>query len=167
MRYNCQLITRFLKDSTGDANAARDFSGEATEFIICPENDQMFCLSTLNIVIADVGAFTPFTYGCRSGLVNGIAVQEHDSEGIVNDFTNGNVITNNLGWAGYGDSVDFITWDAGHKTLISRYNFSDCHRVQLDSLKGDYLAVILNDDFSGLSAHNFFVTGFISRYDLP
>jgi len=149
-------------DGSGTFEAIGNYSGAATEFYIQPAAEEIFAIETVTISIQDAQKVSADKYGGMTALTNGISVQIHDSGGVVTDITSNAMIKTNGEWSSYFDSMKAHTFGTGDELVVLYWKFADSGRsILLDGAKGEKLVFILNDDFTGLTLHRFFVQGAI------
>jgi len=149
-------------DGTGDFDAIGDYSGAATEFYIQPASDKIFAIETVTVSIQDGQKVSADKYGGMTALTNGIDICIEDSGGVITNITANDQIKSNGEWASYFDSMKAHTFGTGDELVVLYWKFADSGRsILLDGSKGEKLVFILNDDFTGLTLHRFFVQGAI------
>ena len=143
-------------------NAVGNYSGAEEHFkITCKSGSQKLYIHRLIIYIEDVGAFKSGKYGVDLTLTNGIHVRTHDSDDSVHaDLTAADPITTNAQWGALCYDVNLDTFGIGNNgSLIVRWTLSNAGApVTLSA--GEYLAVDLEDDYTGLVRHTFMAQGY-------
>jgi hypothetical protein len=161
-------IYRFLDtvgDGSGSKNANGNYASAAEEFLIQPGEKEYFKIERMIIQVRDSGAFDAGRYGNNITLTNGIVVQKKDANGVVTNITDNMPIQINADWGRVCFDVSLLSFGTGDDSLVVRWIFSkNGAPIHLDGDKGEYLAVILNDDLSGLNGHYFYVGGQIGPF---
>lgn len=158
------LLFRYLDtdgDGGGTKNANGDYSSTATDFKLSPASGERFEIARLNVAIGDSGQIDSGKYGNNITLTNGITVAVKNAAGVIVDITDGVPVMRNPDWSHLA-GVDALPmeWGTGVGKLVVRFTFERTGvPLQLDGSSGEYLAVTLNDDFSGLSEHYFMAQG--------
>jgi hypothetical protein len=151
----------FLKDSGNNVNAVGDYSGSPESFAFAPAAGELVVLKRMLVFIEDGGAFDTGAYGNGSALSNGITVNVKNGAGLLYTLTPEAVKTN-ANWAGYCYDFQVQTYGAGNEYAAAVWDFSEDEGGGGLALRGDsgeFLEVLLNDDFSGLVNHKFRVRG--------
>lgn len=146
-------------DGSGTKNANGDYSGAPEEFFITPPSGQIYQIHRLILTIRDTGIFRADRYGAlAAALTNGILVQKKSAAGVLDDYTDGVPIQTNVDWSRSTYDVAYYDFSAGDNFLSCRWTFRHSGRpVQLRS--GERLAVVLNDNLTGLVQHFFSLQG--------
>ena len=156
-----EAIARFLDtvgDQSGTFTATGDYSSTETEFKAVPAAGQTMFIEELLVTVEDAGTFRAEHYGALgAALTNGIHVRKRDASGTIVQLTCVDPVQGNAGWGIHAFDVDVKTWGAGNSLLLVRWRFPA--PLRLDGDAGQYVAVVLNDDFSGLVDHRFKVQG--------
>jgi hypothetical protein len=120
--------------------------------------DEFLSLHFLSTHIQDGGTFDPAKYGVLAALTNGVILSIYDEFDVEKLRITENPIKDNGEWFHYGQT-DFGAAGAGgmiSHTLIDLAGGTD------DGLRlypGQSLRITLNDNFTGLDAHDFLVHG--------
>ena len=148
-------------DGGGTKNAVGDYSSAAEEFKIVPPAQTRIEVARMIISIVDAGAPDSGSYGNNITLTNGITVAVRDAGGVIEDITDGVPVMKNSDWGRLaGIDVAPMDWGSGDGQVIVRFTFEKSGvPLVLDGDEGHYLAVNLNDDFSGLVEHYFMIHG--------
>jgi hypothetical protein len=153
--------------SDGNKSAARDHSGAAVDYVIRPAADEILEVERLLVTIQDAGNLVNGKYGDNTAalLTNGIIVARKNSNGILEDYTDGEPIKANEHWGRY--CYDYTTLEANSAPIGNvRWTFGKSGSpVRLTGADGEYLAITLEDDFSILVTHKFLVQGIIIAGD--
>ncbi|MCP4660978.1 MAG: hypothetical protein GY856_36720 [bacterium] len=161
-----ELLHRYLDtvgDGSGTKNAAVDHSGAAEEYMLEPPDD-IFRVTKLWVFIRDGAAFNANGYGgiSASPLTNGINVKVKDSSGDVLDLLHAVPVKCNAHWLHHGTMETLSPFGTGDDLMVVTLDFAATGTVvRLNSALDEYLAVILEDDFSALVEHYFVAEGFV------
>lgn len=162
-----QLVSRFLDtngDGTGTKNAIGNYSGAVTKFKLTPAAGEIFRVARLIISIEDTNGMTAAEYGnLGSALTNGVLVRVENGAGTVLDLTDGDPIITNAEFGSYCFDVTVKSWGQtpDDDLLVARWTFAKYEQmIRLVGDRGEFLSVVLNDDFSGLIAHKFMAQGY-------
>lgn len=148
-------------DGTGTTNAAGDYSGGVTNFLIAPPAGDIYAINRMIVQIRDAGTIDAGSYGNNLTLANGILVQYHDNSGLVTDLTSGIPIETNADWGRVCYDVQEVSFGSGDNYIGIRWTFGKSGApLVLKGDEGDELRVVLNDDFSELTGHYFMVQGY-------
>ena len=145
-------------------NAVGNYSGAEEHFkITCKEGSQKLHIYRLIIYLEDVGAFKSDRYGVDLVLTNGIHVRTHNGGDTVHaDLTAADPIMTNAQWGALCYDVSLDTFGTGNNgSLTVRWTLANAGApVTLSA--GEYLAVDLEDDYTGLVKHTFMAQGYYS-----
>jgi len=153
-------------DGTGTTNANGDYSGGGlglTEFKIAPSAGQVFSIARMVVSLEDTKTLAANLYGKDITLANGIEVQVRNAAGALYDLTSGDPVITNADWGHFCYDVQVLNFGTNPSTehLVVRWTFAKSGQsLILDGNAGEYLAVLLNDDLTGLISHMFEVQGF-------
>lgn len=158
------VISRHLDtvgDGSGTKNAIGNYSATATEFKIVPGATEDFTITRLLVCLRDSGALSAEKYGFISGgLTNGVILEKRNGSGTMVDYTDLVPIKANAGWTRMCHDVQEHSYGAGDNFISARWTFvKSGHPIRLSGAKGEYLAIILEDDLTGLVEHYFVVQG--------
>lgn len=160
-------LFRYL-DTVGDGNGTKNANGNysvtSDDFKITPPAGERYAISRMIVEVEDTSGMQAEEYGnLGAALTNGIQVLVvDDGDTTILDLTDGEAIKTNAGWGSHCYDVALKSWGAGDELLLARWTFARTgSRLLLES--GYSLLVRLNDDFTGLVGHYFFVNGI--RYD--
>jgi hypothetical protein len=162
-------IYRYLDsvgDGTGWYNAITDNSGVSQPLLIAPPAGKGYRLFRIMPHIRDTGGFDADKYGNNVVLVNGIGL-EAQVQGQAFTIHDRETIKTNAQWGQLaGVDVNHLDFGVGDESLLVRFTFAKAgNDLDLNGNLGDYLRIILNDNFSDLNAHTFHVQGY--EYDIP
>ncbi len=149
-------------DGSGSNNAVLDYSSSEARFKILPPAGNIIRITTMVVSISDTTGMQAEEYGnLGSALTNGIAIAVVRAGITVNDITDGVPVKTNAEWGHVTYEVSRKTWGAGDEMILARWDFRDSGSViRLIGDKNESLDVILNDNFTGLIGHHFFVSGY-------
>lgn len=158
-------IYRYLDengDGTGNKDATGNYSGAVTEFKITPPSDKVFRISRLIVAIRDGNGMSPQEYGnLGTSLSNGISMQIRDASGTVENITDDLPITTNAEWAQLAFDSEISNYGSGNEYVRVRLTFANAgFPLRIDGTAGQYFAILLNDNLSGLTQHRFAVEGY-------
>ena len=151
-------------DGTGTKDAIGNYSGAEEEFFIAPPAGTVYQINRLIVEVRDGNGMRAEHYGTLgAALTNGIEVQTRTGVSTtVIDLSDGLPITTNAEWGGLCFDAEVKAWGAGDDFLLVRWTFaSSGGNIRLDGDSGERLAVILNDDLTGLGSHTFMAQGYI------
>lgn len=147
-------------DGSGTTNAIGNYASEATSFKIAPGDNQTFILHRLIISVEDAGAFDAAVYGNGITLTNGMVLRVSDASGVLFKLTGDN-IKSNADWAEHCHDLTIHNFGIGNVIMTARWTFSESGvPIELNGDKGQFLEIVLNDDFSALVEHHFLIQGF-------
>lgn len=145
-----------LGTGLGTTNAIGNYL-TPTRFKLNPQAGELIVVHELHIYIEDGGTLDSGFYGNGLTLVNGIRV-EVIQNGVVSGLTNNNVMTN-AHWTRVTFNSQVLTFGIGNAALAFKWDIG-ATMVPLALSAGDELAVILNDNFTGLINHSFSMRGY-------
>ena len=143
-------------------NAIGDYGAAVERFkITCESGIRKLYISRLIVYIEDVGNFQSGKYGTDIVLTEGIHVMVHNADdSMAADLTAAQPIITNAQWGALCYDVTVDKFGTGNNnSLIVRWTFSNAG-APVTLSQGQYLAVDLNDDFSGLVKHTFMAQGY-------
>ena len=146
-------------DRSGETNAIGNYSLSTTGFKFKPIKG-IALIERMIIGIEDQGSMDSGAYGNGLGLVSGIRLYLRSADdSILEEFTAFPIRTNGE-WAMHCHDVTRHAWGAGNEVLSIRWTFSKAGQpIAIDHRKGEYLEVGLEDNFSNLIKHTFFIQG--------
>jgi hypothetical protein len=157
-----KMISRYLDtvgDGSGTKNANGDYSESEEIFFITPSAGSTYDIARMIVSVYDTTGMQAQEYGnLATALDPGIVVRVSNSEGVINDLTDGVPITTNSGWGALCYDVDVKSWGSGNELLVVRWTFAKSG-VDIHLSLNEKLEVVLNDDFQGLLSHQFMVQG--------
>lgn len=143
-------------DGTGTSNANGNYSSAAEDFYIeCPANSTIM-INRMIVKLEDTGAFDVESYGNGVSLTNGVRVF-HERRGVEHEITATPIFTNG-DWAGHCFDTRVDAYGQGDEQLSARWSF-DRFGGPLFLQVGDKFIVRLEDNFTGLVAHEFIAEG--------
>jgi hypothetical protein len=157
-----QTYSRFLDtvgDGSGFKNAIGDYSAAIQRFLFQPATaGRPINVNTLQVQVADTAILSD-SYGDGIVLANGIRVYVQ-TRGRLIELTDDVPIITNQDWGRFTQEAVRNDVGAGDGYLRVRWMFGVVGRpIELFQESADFLAVDLNDDFSGLSKHYFLAQG--------
>ena len=160
-------LSRFLDtngDGTGVKDASVDHSGAAEEYKIEPAATKIYYIAKLVVSVTDGGTWTAAVFGGGTALTNGVIIKTIDADGPTDlvDFTDNVPIKTNGQWYDNVNDVVQHQIGAGDEQLIAVIDFVRDYGgyLRLDGADNEFLAAVLNDDFSTLTSLYFHATGF-------
>ena len=157
-----QLFFQYLTqagDGTGVKDAIGDYSAGATTWYLQPSAGETLSLDTLLISIADNGTFDGTDYGAiGGGLTNGLDILV-STGGVEQSILGGNKLKNNFQMIAFGAMAQDVNLAGDQQVLQTCCHFHADHGRPLVLFGTDRLAIVLNDDFTGLTLHRFHARG--------
>lgn len=168
-RFRCAPDRRsdFLSnESGGGTNANGNYSVTPATFSYGPSAGENWTVERLIIHIGDTGSFSSDEYGnTGSALSNGFDVEVVDSgDNVIKKLNGARPFTTNgeLGSVCY-DVSNLGAGTGGNDAILVRWTFSKAGSpIRLRGDDGWKVRVVLNDDFSGLAKHTFFLDCYLS-----
>lgn len=152
-------------DGSGTKDANGDYSGEGAEqFLIAPGTGEIYKIARMIGTYSDTTGFSPDEYGnLNAALTNGISMGVYDGSGIKYWLTDeDNPVKTNSDWVHYCYDWTLFSYGTGNDRAGFRWTFAKSGSpVTLNGNNGEYLAVNLNDDLTGLVDQHFLVQGVI------
>jgi len=147
-------------DGTGNFDANIDASGAPIEFKLSPAFGKTYHVFRLLIQIGDAGVFDTGKYGNNIVLTNGLRLTKCDANGELFAYTGQHVVFTNLDWGIHSHDLSYFNFGLGDNGITIRWSFwKTGSPIILDGNKGEYLAIVLNDNFTGLNNHHFTCQG--------
>lgn len=147
-------------DGTGTKNAIGNYSVTPQRFNLTPPAGEVFRVERMLISVSDSGTFDADKYGNGIALTNGVTVEKRDANGQIIDYCDGVPVVNNTGWAQLCYDKTIHSEGVGAEIMTIRWTFSKGGApVTLIGDQGEFLSILLNDDFTGLISHYFFLHG--------
>ena len=148
-----------IGDGTGVNNAVGNYSSDMFEIFIA-NAERAIQISTIMVGIRDVGNFRQDRYGAMSALTNGIRVKIKDDLGAtLLDMTSGIPIRTNGGWQLLAFDASPLPQGGGDGFYAVRWGLSRDTGSDIILEPGHRLSAELNDDFTELVGHTFFIYG--------
>lgn len=168
-RFRCAPDRRsnyLANESGGATNANGNYSVTPATFSIGPSASENWTVERLIIYVADTGQFSASEYGnTGSALANGFDVEVVDSgDNVISTLNGSRPFTTNgdLGAVCY-DVNNIGSGSGGDDAILVRWTFSKAGSpIRLRGDEGWKVRVVLSDDFSGLSAHTFFLDCYLT-----
>ena len=162
-----QLMSRMLDtngDGTGTVTANGDYSSGAEEFYIEPQGspEEIMRIESLTVFIKDTGSMDADKYGVDLTLTNGITVQVHNGSSpiLIYDLTAQENIFDSFDWGKLPNStVTYLSLTAVDEVIKVDIVFPT--PIRLEGSAGEKFVVTLNDNFTNLVDHKFFVSGYL------
>jgi hypothetical protein len=153
--------------SLANVNAVGDYLTTAQEFFIRPPVDEIWEISRMIIIIQAATTIAPDKYGDLTALINGIKKKVSRDSIEIADFTP-LAIKDNASWGQYCFNVqehDYGIGGADNFILVRWSYFKGGANIFLNGKLLEKLAIILNDNFSGLVKHTFYVQGVRHKFE--
>lgn len=165
-----QPIMRYLDtvgNGTGVKNANGNYASAEEEFLIAPPSGKTYRLLRLHWHIADGTINNTNQYGGIASLTNGCNLVVRESVGSTTLFnlTDNVPVQQNTHLARIAQIQMRETGFTGGEDYLKSVIPLDATgtSVRLDGTAGEYLAVTVNDDLTGLTQHRFFVYGYVEE----
>lgn len=160
-RYRLDRYLSLDGTSSSSKDATGDYSSAAEEFYIQPRTDRIFYIERMVVLVQDNANFTAAGYGGLAALTNGIQVKVLEGATELADLTDGLPIKSLVHWARCCYDLNEFSFGSGDNFVAVRWTFSKDSARPIKLVEGQRLAVILNDDMSGLTGHTFMVKGWL------
>lgn len=153
-------------DGSGTTNAAANYSVSAEQYRLTPANGVVYRVHTLSIMILGGSglALEANKYLDVSLLANGVSVGTWSGDGstLQKDLLSGLSVKQNSDWDAVGSLTEERLWGS-KSSLLVKIPFTELmgEPLRLDGSSDEELIVDLNDDFSGLTNHYFFASGYV------
>jgi hypothetical protein len=163
-------LSRFLDtvgDGTGTKNAIGNYSGAEEEFCLLPGPDEVFYITRLIIHISDAGPFNADNYGgLAAPLPNGVSLMIRNGATTKFDFMDGWPVIDNADWSRVTYTAQELNFGSGDDTMTAVLDFKtgEGQLLVIDGSTGDRLAIVLNDNFTGLVENSFLAQGFTKEW---
>jgi hypothetical protein len=162
---NKEVLTSYLRTDAGSADAAVDGSETAVRFKLQPRSNQRFFVHHMTLYIRDgQNGFNADDYGAVSGpLTNGVALGIYSAadDRLIKCLCDGIPIRQNSDWLRISTSA-LVEDYRGNGDVVQTA------RLQFDDIGGplklrptEYLAVLVQDDLTGLTGHYFLAKGVV------
>lgn len=149
----------FLRTAGGSTDGA--VNGSVTPVELLYTAARRLQVARIIVTIEDNGNFSADNYGGVSTLSNGIEF-EHVRNGTTIDLLDGQPIKSVVDWSIHSYDLDYHAFGSGNNYVNVRWSFNKAGASMFFEL-GDQLIIRINDDLTGLVAHQFFVQGVLSQ----
>lgn len=148
-------------DGTGAIDAIGNYATPTKWFYKNSSADEVDDIHRMIVTVADSGGFDTGRYGNGLILTNGIKIFHYAADGttIIEDLTHTNAIEINVDWGSYCYDISYNAWGTGDNVLLVRWTFANAGQP-IRLAPGEELAIVLQDDFTGLSEHRFHIQGY-------
>lgn len=151
-------LQRQLLHEVGDDaefDAAQNYSGALTRFVLAPESNRNYLVHELTITVQDDDSDYNL-YGNLAALTNGvrIVVEQEDGNVELQDLLGGVIVKKTEDWQTAGAEVTPLNSSAG-ETRSTQIRLEFTPPVFVAGADGQQLAVLLHDNFSTLEGHSF------------
>lgn len=154
--------TRHLRDTAGSSDAAIDGSVTPVEFFTRPPPGEVWRIARL-LVTFEASSISAAYYGPVGVgiLTNGIRLYIADDDREVNDLLDGDTIKKSAEWVEYCFDAEVKAWGAGNDFLTARWTFTKAGvPLRLNGNRRERFVALIQDDLTGLVAHEFVVQGY-------
>jgi len=154
-------------DGTGTSSAVGDYSVTPLSLKIDAVAHSDIIIERMIVMIQDSNAMDTEDYGNLATLTNGIRVYvRNSSDAIIEEITVFPILSNGH-WAGHCHDFTIHGFNSGDRIASIRWTFAKSGKpIVLKAASGNYLEVLLNDDFTGLVDHKFDVQGYYEHLNL-
>lgn len=157
-RFPINKILDTVGDGTGIKNAVGNYSVNPQAFKLVVPSRENYTLSNMIIHIAGLGAFSHTGYGnITEGLANGWSIKIA-KDGELKDFYEGVLIKNNQDIEGISGNIHHPAFDGAGNSISITISF-DHYGMPFYIREGEYIEILLNDNFSSLTKHQFLIQG--------
>lgn len=151
-------------DGSGDTNATGDYSVDPQEFYYRPEVGSDVEVRRLIILVGGTAGIRMERYcGLSSPLANGVIINARDNAGDIFFITDPfEPVKDTATWGLYAGNLSIYDPSPGDKYVLAELDFTKMIRTGL-ALKGgdgEFFAVTLSDDFTGLTVQKFMLMGY-------
>lgn len=147
-------------NGSGTNNANGDYSLAEEQFLLKDSARDSVEIERMIVLIENVGAMDAAKYGNDITLTNGIILNLRDSGDVLLETYTAFPVKTNSEWAGQCHDMVLHTFGIGNEIITVRWTFSKAGQpITVDLGAGEYLEMLLNDDFSGLVKHQFLLQG--------
>lgn len=145
--------------SFGTGIAIGDYSSTPTSFRLDTGGEELE-MHRLIVSFKDSGSFDADKYGNGLILPNGIRIYHRDvNDDLIQEFT-AFPVRSNADWRAHCHDVIISSSGTGDEVASVRWTFNKSGRpITLLGSRGEYLEILLNDDFSDLNDHKFLWEG--------
>jgi hypothetical protein len=143
-------------DGTGTTNAKGNYStGSPGIFYLQPPAGQVWCLTSLPILITDDGALDAGRYGDALVLTNGFLLEVKSGATVKLDLCGGLPILTNADWGRCGATPFLIDWGVGDDSLAVILNFTQLYGLPLRLVgdNNDRLQLTVRDNTANIVSH--------------
>lgn len=156
-----EYLCRHLRNAAGSGQTAIDGSVTPVEFFIRPPGDEIWRIARMVVFIED-SKINADDYGAIvGGLTNGVELYVADDNGIINHLMDNGAVNSSAEWAEYCYDADAKFWGVGNEFLTVRWTFTKAGvPIRLDGSKRQRLAILIQDDLTGLIGQEFIVQGY-------
>ncbi len=149
------------EQTNGFVNAIGDYSASVTDFKITAPAKHWILLYRLIPYVKDNGSFDSGSYGNGITLTNGIKIVNGADGRPDFEITGDTPIKVNPDWNRFaGIDTALSEYGAGPETLNARWTFlRDSRFIILDGDLNEFVAIRLEDSFTGLLEHKFGIRG--------
>ena len=152
--------SQFLRNESGGGyEITGDYSVTPATFSAGPAAGEEWLITRAVILIEDVGSFAASEYGNMAELSNGWRMAIHDGGGEILDLNDGHTFTTNANIGAHCYDVNNVgAGGGGDDGLLVRWSFDRAGApLHLYGDSGHKIAVVFNDDYTGLTHHSIWI----------
>jgi hypothetical protein len=116
-------------------------------------------VTSILINIVDTKGFEPNQYGSMTALTNGVSIKLFNSSDSVIQVITIDEAKDNSDWMSFGDGTTLLGSNV-NQCLSTHLHIGEIYGRCLHMNIGDYIGVTLNDNFTGLINHEFYIAGY-------
>ena len=147
-------------DGTGTTNAIGNYSTTPLSLKYIAPEQYVVNIYRMIVKVRDTGSFDVEKYGNNITLTNGIRIyHRHGNGDLVAELTAKPILSSG-DWSAHCYDVQVLSFGTGDEVLSVRWTFAASGQpVMLDGQDGDYIELVLNDNFTGLNEQIFCIQG--------
>jgi len=157
-----ELETRHCEGSGGERSAIGNYAVTPEAFTYAPNGDgNGFLVMHMTVIVEDAGVMDSGRYGVNIDLTNGIRVVRRvtATEAETGDLMDFHRVRTNAQWTFYAEDLHLYDFGQGNSVYTTHFEFIAQWGVPWYIPNGQEVAVLLNDDFTGLIEHEFHLMG--------
>jgi hypothetical protein len=155
-----KYLTRHLRNSAGSEDANVNGSVTPVEFFVRPPPEEIWRIARMLVFVEDTKIIAA-QYGNAGLLTNGVKLYIANDQYTLNDLLDGGTVNSNAEWAEYCFDAEAKIWGSGNEFLTVRWTFTKAGvPLRLEGSKRERLAVLIQDDLTGLDTQEFIVQGY-------
>ena len=154
-------------DGTGTTNAIGDYSSTPLSLRLQLNEPELVKIRRMIVKVQDDGTFDAELYGNGITLTNGIRMYHRNKTNDILEEITAFPIKSTGDWAGHCYDVNHFTFGTGDEIISVRWTFANSGLdLIVNFAEGEYIEILLNDDFTGLVEHKFQVQGYYNDQNL-